>query len=346
MEPLMGRPKDRESSRGLLLRMEARPLKSGGVSYRYHPIGSKPIALGRDRDAAIRQVLDLNGDNGDRGTLAELWRLYQESEDWRALADSSRTDYTQCSLHVLRVFGKMHPAAIKPPHLNRYLRVERKDAPVRANREFALLSNLLKLAVSRGGLDVNPCREVSRNRERPRPEAPEERTLAAFLAWAQGQDGSARVIAAMAEFAALVGARRMEFIRLQWPQVGDEAVRLIRGKQRGREVVDVIAMSPALADLIARLRAAAEDPRIGPVFPTFKANQPYTERGFMTMWGRLVKRAIEAGIIAKRFTFHDLRAYYATQHKLQRGALPDLHANPATTARVYDRSRESKRGAL
>jgi integrase len=47
-----------------------------------------------------------------------------------------------------------------------------------------------------------------------------------------------------------------------------------------------------------------------------------------------------------RFTFHDLRAFYATQHKAERGTLPDLHKNPGTTARVYDRNKVVRRYAL
>ncbi len=337
----MNRPRDRESGKGLLPRMEARPLKSG-FSYRYHPIGAKPIALGRDREAAIRKVLDLNGDNSDRGTVGELWRLYLESPDWTNLSDASHDDYRQSSKQLLPVFGSMRAASIRPAHLNKYLRVHRKGAPVRANREVALLSNLLNLAVNRGDLDANPCKQVRRNKETPRPEAPAVDALAAFLAWARP---IAPTLAGMAEFAALAGSRRMEFLRLQWTQVSSEAVRLIRGKQRnGREVVDVVAMSPALWDLLERLRPAGA--RVGPVFPTHRKPQPYTESGFKSMWNKLIVRALAEGVIDRRFTFHDLRAYYATQHKIQRGALPDLHANPATTARVYDRSKESKRGAL
>lgn len=40
------------------------------------------------------------------------------------------------------------------------------------------------------------------------------------------------------------------------------------------------------------------------------------------------------------------RAYYATIHKQRLGVLPDLHANPDVTARVYDRNREVMRSAL
>ena len=35
-----------------------------------------------------------------------------------------------------------------------------------------------------------------------------------------------------------------------------------------------------------------------------------------------------------------------TQYKERRGELPDLHASPTTTARVYERSRVTRRDAL
>ncbi len=34
--------------------------------------------------------------------------------------------------------------------------------------------------------------------------------------------------------------------------------------------------------------------------------------GFQAMWRRLMKRAVETGLIAKRFTFHDIRAKAAS----------------------------------
>ena len=52
------------------------------------------------------------------------------------------------------------------------------------------------------------------------------------------------------------------------------------------------------------------------------------------------------GVITTRFTFHDLRAYYVMQYKERRGEVPDLHASPTRTARVYERSRVSRRDAL
>src|SRR5688572_3280098 len=162
--------------------MESRVWKDGKtVSYRYHPHGGKPIPLGTDRRAAIQKVLDLSGKASDSGTVKELWRLYQLDPRWKLLADATRADYTQSSVKILEIFGPARAALIRPMDVNRYLRVERAGATVRANREVALLSNLLNLAVERGDLDANPCKQVRRNKEQPRTEAPETAALAAFV---------------------------------------------------------------------------------------------------------------------------------------------------------------------
>jgi integrase len=327
--------------------MEAVPRK-GGFTYRYHPIGGKPIGLGRDREAAIRAVLDMNNNNTDRGTIAELWRLYSDpkSQSWPALSAATRDDYTQSSRQLLPIFGSMAPAHIKPAHIARYLRVERGASPVRANREFALLSNLLNLAVERGELEANPAKQVRRNKERPRKQAPEANLLAGFLEWAWAQKGQSQILAGMAEFASITGNRGAEFRLLTWPQVGGAELRIMRAKQHGgNEVVEVIPVSPALADLLARMRALAKDTRHGFVFTT-KTGGPYTAQNFKLGFARLKTAAKTAGKLEKNFTLHDLRSYYVTQYKAKFGSLPDIHADPATTARVYDSSKVVNRKTL
>lgn len=326
--------------------MQARPRADGLTTYRYKPINGPWVNLGTDRTEAIRKALELNNESPDRGTINHLWKLYRESADWKALAEASRTDYMQSSKELLQRFGLVSPEAITPQVCAKYLRVERAAAPTRANREMALLSNLMNLAVERGDLDANPCKQVRRNKERPRKTAPEPEVLVAFLEWARKRPGQAQVLAGMAEFAALAGNRRIEFRTLSWTQVGETEVRLIRGKQRdGNVIVEVIAISSALQSLFDRMRALAKDDRMGYVFPTRDGNA-YTDRGFKTMWNRLITAALTEKAVVTRFTFHDLRAYYVTQHKQQRGALPDLHANPGTTARIYDRTKTIKRAGL
>jgi integrase len=338
------KPRDRASSKGLLPRMEARLWKDGKtVTYRYHPVGGKPLNLGTDRAQAIPKVLDLNRSGDDRGTVKELWRLYQESPGWQALAESTKGEYELCAKELLKRFGKATAALVRPADVNRYLRVERADAPVRANREIALLSNLLNLAVERGEMDANPCKQIRRNKEQPRKEAPESGELQALVDWLVAQGGQRRTIAHMAEFAAYSGNRRAEFRRLTKQQIDRQSgvIRVQRAKQRGVVVWESIEIGPRMADLLDRL-----EPTEGQWVFTNRFGNPYNDRSFKTTWGRALNKAIEEKVISRRFTFHDLRSFYATTHKAERGTLPDLHKNPGTTAKIYDRSKTVKRGGL
>ena len=109
-------------------------------------------------------------------------------------------------------------------------------------------------------------------------------------------------------------------------------------------MIDVIKISDALQDLIVRLKSIYKGGLY--VFPTQRGSY-YTASGFKGMWGKLVTQAKDLKVIEGGFTFHDLRAYYVTQFKRSNdGRLPDIHANPQTTARIYDRTKEVKRRAI
>jgi site-specific recombinase XerD len=348
------RSRDRESAKGLLPRMEARPRKDGLTTYRYHPVGLKPQNLGTDRLKAIQRVLDMLGIADDRGTIARLWEQYQDSLAWRALKPRTRSDYEDYSVHLLKVFGNEFASAITAPDVARYLRVYRADAPIRANREIALLGNLIGLAIERGEATANPCRGglVKRNREVPLDVLPESADIEALVRFAAARDdavktkiGRSTVIMLAAEFAALTGARQAEFLPLHWPAFAEDEVRLERAKQHlGVKKVDRIAVSPALAALRARLLAFQTSP-MGAVFPN-RAGNIYTASGFASMWQKIITAALAEGAITQRFNFHALRAFYATQHKTNTGNLPDMHASPTTTAKIYERSKTGRRSAL
>ena len=345
----MNRPRDRVTSRGLLPRMESRPWADGvTVTYRYHPFEGKPINLGTDRNAAIQKVLDMLGTSADRGTVARLFAQYKETADWKTLGDRTRADYEDYSGPLLAVFGGMRAADITAPMISRYLRVERSQAPVRANREIALLGNLIGVAIERGEAEHNPCRggQVRRTKERPRTRSPERAEIDALVKHAYTKGPQWRIIVMAAEFAALAGSRQIEFLSLHWPAFDTSVVRLRRAKQRGGAVkVENVSVSPALLSLRDRLQDIAHEKTLGAVFPNRQGN-PYTSSGFAAMWGKLMREAIAKKVIETRFTFHDLRAHYATQHKATHDTLPDLHANPSTTATIYERSKVSKRKAL
>lgn len=342
--------KDRESAKGLLPLMEARPWADGKtITYRYHPIGAKPIPLGTDRLTAIRKVLDLLGNNQDQGTLKWVWDRFTDTDTpsprWKRLAKSTQDDYRQAWKEIEKTFGKMPASRIDSTMVARYVHIERAAAPKRANTEKALLSNLFGHGIKLGVCTVNSTIGVEPHQLEARTEAPNEALLAKYLAWLSEQTPQRRIVGMAAEYASLAGNRKCEFLQLTWPQIDRQngVIRTIRAKQRGKkreQIVEVVSIRPDLEALLVRLEAIRKLDCLY-VFPTRDNNQ-YTDTGFKTLWQRCILKAIETGILAAdtRFTFHDLRAFYATKHKKVTGELPDLHKNPETTARVYDRNVE------
>lgn len=342
--------RNRQSAKGLLPLMEARPWADGKtVTYRYHPLGSKPIPLGTDRLAAIRKVLDLLGNNKDQGMLRWIWERYTDPETpaprWKKLADSSKIDYQQAWKEINKTFGNMQANRIDSTMIARYVHIERAGSPKRANTEKALLSNLFGHGIKLGVCTINSTIGVEPHQLEARSEAPDELLLANYLAWLEQQTPQRQIVGMAAEYASLAGNRKCEFLQLTWPQIdrANAEIRTIRAKQRGKkrdQIIEVVNISPALNALLTRLDKIRRLDCLH-VFPTRDNNQ-YTDRGFKTLWQRCVLEAIKQGILTKdtRFTFHDLRAFYATKHKKVTGALPDLHKNKETTARVYDRSKE------
>ena len=267
--------------------------------------------------------------------------------EFKRLAESTKDQYRDNWKELEKVFAKGVVAATKPKDIAYYLREHRASAPVVANREVALLSNLFNLAVELGDIDRNPCKEVRRNPEESRDRLVEMEEFEPFVAWALQQGSSNVVLVSMAQFAALTGNRRAEFLKLQWPQVDEEIIRLQRAKQRGKKSKrELIGVSAALQEVLNRMKAMEGYSPMGAVFRAPRTNNAYSEPGFKAMWQRLMKKALDAKVIAERFTFHDLRGHYTTYFKLRFGELPELHADPKTTAGVYERSREVHRKAL
>lgn len=150
----------------------------------------------------------------------------------------------------------------------------------------------------------------------------------------------------MAKFAAYTGARQIELLQLKWDQVDflKMTIKMIRAKQRGKKrnlIVDVIEMTEGLAGLMREIRLNHNHDVY--VFPTSKGGKmPYTQSEFKGLWGKFRKQAQLDGINFTS-TFHDLRAYYVTEQRRALDTLPNLHENPATTARIYSRGEEKVR---
>lgn len=349
---------------GLLPRMEVYVWKDGKTkTFRYHPKGKKPIDLGQDQHAAVRRVLDMLGERDIHGSVKWVWEQFTDekrpAKRWAKLSEGTRADYRTAwkAIEEHAKFALDPMSLVTSPMIANYVHVERADSPRRADIEKSLLSNLFKHGILLGVCEHNPTLVVEPHGSEPSDVMPAETVLVPFLKWLeQKSTDQRRIIALAAEFASLAGSRQIEFLDLSWPQVdmrdGEPVVggsiRLKRAKQRGKkrgEVIEVVEITPRMADLLRRIKAEARDCLY--LFPT-RDNNAYTSRGFKTLWQRSVAAAIEAKVLTadNRFNFHALRRYYTTTHKAQTGKLPNLHADVRTTSRVYDATIEERRKAL
>ncbi|MFC4275228.1 hypothetical protein [Achromobacter aloeverae] len=88
------------------------------------------MSLGPDRQEVIRKVLEMERRAPDTGTVAEMVGEYLASGDFKKVGERTKADYLVYSKHTLRVFGGLQVTDLQPPHIARYLRIERKEAPV------------------------------------------------------------------------------------------------------------------------------------------------------------------------------------------------------------------------
>lgn len=299
--------------------------------------------LGKAWDKAAKDewVRLTTGKNPD-GTVGELLDAFMlHCEDLvRAGKRSPMTHETNEGeiIKLKTVFGRSHYARITSRHCALYLRGRKdkngKPAPIRANREIALLSSAYSWAMGEPKYDVttNPCYGVRRNTEAPRERYVETWELRTFAkryapAWM-------RVYVLLKRLTAL---RQADMLRLSRQSLTDRGIELTTGKT-GRRII--IRWSWALHTAVnAALKLTGEAPPLPgnaaelrrPLFPSRYGTQ-MTSKGFKTAWQRAMIVFAAAGF--ERFWEHDVRAKAASDaSSLQRAQELLDHENPSTTQR-------------
>ncbi|MGC0151013.1 tyrosine-type recombinase/integrase [Chromobacterium vaccinii] len=259
-------------------------------------------------------------------------------------------------------FGEFRPDEIRPVHIAQYLDARAdQGAPVAGNRERSLLSHVFTYAMRWGIIDSNPCRGVTRNKERPRDRYVEDDELERFLAFCHGlrhgmltqRTGhapratdkkyqepllSGQVVAIAMEIAYLTGQRRQDVLQLTLDNIQPDGllVRQLKGKDR-KPITVRIEWSPRLAAVIGRAQKLYRPKGSRYLFVSSRNAQPYTPDGFKTLIQK-IQQAWEAAGNA-RFHFHDVRAK-ATTDLIDQGEVAKNttgHTNDAIVSAVYDR---------
>jgi integrase len=264
-------------------------------SYYFVDKASKWHPLGRDYMEAMIAYAQLNSAASLVQSLSQVIDRYQR-EVVPTKAPRTQQDNLRELALLRHAFGHMRPGDITPQDIYAYM--DARKAPIRANREKSLLSHIFGYAIRWGIVADNPCRLVKRNPERPRT-----RYVSDDEFWAVHGIAAPAIQCAMV-IAWLTGLRQGDILSLRFSDLTPEGLEITTSKTGKRLVFE---WTPELEAVVKQAKALPRQVRSLYLICNNRG-QRYTSSGFRVMWQRSQRQALEKGIIASRYTFHDLRA--------------------------------------
>lgn len=228
----------------------------------------------------------------------------------------TQEDYLGAISRIRPVFGDMWPEDLKPHHVYSYL--DRRTGKTQANREIAVLSNVMQHAIRKGLVEANPCRQVRRNKESPKTREVTTEEVDAFKPhcplWLQ----------AYIDLKCLIGLRQGDMLRLGLFAMREDGIFCETGKRGKRLLFQWTPALRAAVDQCKTLRRKPSEPRLFPI----------TARGLKSAWARAMKDYNK-----ESFAENDLRAKVAGEAmELGMDATSMMgHSSDAVTRRHYVR---------
>ena len=281
--------------------------------------------LGPDKVEALKRHAELLGEQ--RKTFAQIVEKYRNLVLIKK-APRTQIDNEKELVNLLKVFATAPICAIRRGHVAAYR--DARGAPVRANRELALLSHIFTKAIEWEDAKENPVLNVERNTEVPRDRYI---TDAEFLAI---YNPAPLMIQVMMGLALLTGQRESDLLKIRKAvDLVDEGIAFKQGKTKKKLIV---RWSDPLS-FVANQALGLTKQGVSSIFLVCQPNgQPYTAGGFRGAWGEHMRDCMKKGLLAERFTFHDIRAKAGSDVDADSRLLG--HMDKRTFHRVYRRKGE------
>jgi len=316
----MGKP--RQSRKDL----PARVYHKHGAYY-FVDTGNKWHPLGRDYGPAMQKWAAMIQPTYGKMRFGAVIDAYIK-EQLPLRKSSTQVDY-HASLAKLRpVFGEMWPEDIEPTHIYAYMRL--RNAPVRANRDVAVLSNVMTQAVRMGLINANPCKQVRRNEEHPRTREVLDSEIAAFMPHCP------EWLRFYIRLKLLTGLRQGDMLNIRLDQLRGDGLFVQTGKREKRLL---FTWTDDLRDVIDKIKCLRHRVTSLYLFNSQRDGTHLTSHGFKSAWARAMAAAMKAESLTETFAENDLRAKVATEAiELGQNATAMLgHSSDAVTKRHYQR---------
>lgn len=346
----MGRPRQNNP-----LNLPPRVYPKHGAFYYHHPgPDGKWEHLGSDVEKAKKRANEIaHGIADGYGTMAywldEFIKNCRIRVKLGTLSTRTLEDYEDNLIVLKAFFGKLFPVGIEPSSIGDFLDINLEaDRGVRANREKACLSSCFTWLIRKGhgGVKVNPCIGVKRNKETKRERYVEDLEMSATLAGAPIQ------VQVLAELVYRTLQRPEDIIH--WTQnnlvqrrVKDKMVKVIRTKQGKTGAVVDIEVTPQIEAALARMKGGKVS---GMTLIHRRDGLPYTYDGLCSMLkakqAKVRKEhAAKGGPLATMpsWGFYDMKAKGATDMWLAGEPLERIQVlcahESVTTTEIYVKSR-------
>jgi integrase len=305
-----------------------------GKLYYVHPVSQEWIPL----PEGLRTWAKIVVASDAAETLSALWAKY-DLEVLSKRATKTRRNRLQEWKELEKVFGAVNPADVEPHHVWRYWR-DRGEIE-QARHEVRCLSALLTYARQTGARkDNNPCFGLQLPSKGPRDRYITDDEYLAV------RDLASPMLKYAMDLAYITGMSQTDLLHLERSQLLEDGIlfdrqktgkgQLIEWNDDLRAVIDDLKKErPELRRFLLCIQKGRTDVRPG---MTKRAGMPFTSNGFQANWQRLLRKAIKKGVIAERFTFHDIRAKSLSDAKsLEEAQKRGGHADSKITQRVYRR---------
>jgi len=313
--------------------------------------------VARVRDEAIRRAMNLNGEGEADNTVAAWIKRYldwQEGlpiEDERRKAQSTIDGNRHESKNLAAFFGEMLPSEVRAAHVYEFLDLRAENgAPVKANKEIALLSKVLEYCRRKGEIETNPVTDIEYNPSKPRTKLVTSEHLEFVVDVARERGGQYIVLALTVLAAYLLACRPQEIRRLHRSSIKAEGVEIPVGKRKRGQ-----AQKFRLIRWSDKLRAAIDEAmalqRTSSVYIFGNTSgQPYSISGWYTIWRRLMTYCERKDSAFERFTLADMRPKAVTQ-RMDDGQSEEQvvnatgHSNTRMIRQTYDRRKTKEADA-
>lgn len=301
----------------------------------------------------------------DRRTLRYLAKQFHESAQLKELAIKTQKDYEYCRAIVLEIptklgkpLGDLPTAQFSPALVQRLIdKIAAEGTPSKANHLLRYLRRLFRWGINRGYCDSNPALGIESAKERKQRRLPELTTIAQLTEFAQargkrtrGEKGAcAPYLWIVMELAYICRLRGIEVITLSDANSTADGVMTNRRKGSRDNIVRWYPRLTAAWTAATERRAGIWKAKGRPV-PMHPESRPLIvaadggelrKSSLDTAWQRLIKMAIEEGVITEeqRFGLHDLKRRGITDTKGTRHEKQEASGHrSASMMDIYDLS--------